>query len=199
VTLATGAIETFAGTGERKPTPDGSPLSGTPLNGPRALDFDGAGGLLLALREGNAVNRIDLEKETLHHLAGDGSKGYTGDGGNATAARLAGPKGIAAGLGGDVYLADTENHVVRVIRRATGKIETLVGDGQPGDGPDGPARSCRLNRPHSVYVDAKGTLYIGDSSNHRVRKVAVTLRVTTPRSVSASELRRAHHAERDGY
>ena len=70
VNLKSGTISTFAGTGEKKPTPDGASLAGTPLNGPRALDYAGNGQLVLALREGNAVYRIDLDKRTLHHVAG---------------------------------------------------------------------------------------------------------------------------------
>lgn len=166
----TGVITTWGGTGEKKPTPDGAPLAGTPLNGPRALDFDGKNNLLLALREGNAVYRIDLVSRTLHHLAGTGKKGYAGDGGDARQALLSGPKGIAVGPGGDVYLADTESHTIRVIRRATGIIETLVGDGMKGDGPDGDPRRCRLARPHGVFVDRRGNVYIGDSVNNKVRQ-----------------------------
>jgi DNA-binding beta-propeller fold protein YncE len=172
VDLRSGTISTFAGTGERKPTPDGAPLGGTPLNGPRTLDFDPqSNSLLLALREGNAVYRIELATKTLHHLAGTGKQGYAGDGADAKQALLAGPKGIAIGPRGDIYLADTESHTIRVIRRATGIIETLVGDGRQGDGPDGEPRRCRLDRPHGVCVDGEENVYIGDSSNHRVRKL----------------------------
>ena len=170
VNLKTGIITTFAGTGQRKPTPDGAKLKGTPLKGPRALDFDGRHSLYLALREGNAVYRIDLKTKTLHHIAGTGKKGYTGDGGDAKKALLSGPKGIAVGPHDDIYLADTESHTIRVIRNK--KIYTIVGDGKRGDGPSGTPRKCRLNRPHGVFVDAKGNVYIGDSSNHKVRKFA---------------------------
>ena len=171
VNLKTGIIETFAGTGQRKPTPDGAQLEGTPLNGPRALDFDPqANQLFLALREGNAVYRIDLKTETLHHIAGTGKSGYAGDGGPAKTALLSGPKGVALGPKGDIYLADTESHTIRVIHRKSGTIETLVGDGKTGDGPDGDPRRCRLNRPHGIFVDRDGTVYIGDSSNNKVRR-----------------------------
>lgn len=166
---STGIVTTVSGTGEKKSTADGAPLAGTPLNGPRTLDFDAKRGLFLALREGNAVYRIDLEKQSLHHLAGTGKSGYTGDGGAARDAQLAGPKGLALAPNGDIYLADTESHTIRVIRAATGKIETVVGDGKAGDGPDGDPRKCRLNRPHGVFVDRSGNLYIGDSSNNKVR------------------------------
>ena len=63
-------IETWAGTGERKPTPDGAPIAGTPLNGPRAITSDPDGNLYLVLREGNAVYRIDARDGRIHHLAG---------------------------------------------------------------------------------------------------------------------------------
>ena len=95
VEFATGIIDTFGGTGERQPAPDGAPLQGTPLNGPRTMVFDAAGNLYLALREGNAIYRIDAGSQTLHRLAGTGEKGYRGDGCPARAAALAGPKGLA--------------------------------------------------------------------------------------------------------
>lgn len=171
VDLRSGIISTFAGTGDRKPTPDGAKIMGTPLNGPRALDFDRDGNLILALREGNAVYRIDLATETFRHLAGTGKQGYAGDGGPAVKATLAGPKGVALGPDGDLYLADTESHTIRVLRARSGTIETVVGDGKKGDGPDGPALSCRLARPHGVFVDRQGGIYIGDSDNHKVRYV----------------------------
>ncbi len=169
VDLRSGRIETFAGTGLRGPTPDGAPLAGTPLNGPRALDVDGNGNLWLALREGNAVYRIDVQARRLFHVAGTGERGYRGDGGPAKRALLSGPKGIAVGPHGDVFLADTESHSIRVIRARTGIIETIVGDGRRGDGPDGAPRRCRLARPHGVCVDSRGRVFIGDSENHKVR------------------------------
>ncbi len=167
----TGMITTWGGTGERRPTPDGAPVSGTPLNGPRALDYDGKGSLFLALREGNSIWRIDLQEARLHHIAGTGESGYSGDGGPAIAAALSGPKGIAVSRAGDVYFADTESHTVRVVRNADGIIETVIGDGQRGDGPDGPASACRMDRPHGVFVSADHKPYVGDSNNHRVRRL----------------------------
>jgi streptogramin lyase len=172
VDLKTGVIDTFGGTGERKSTPDGAPLKGTPLNGPRALDFDGKHSVYLALREGNAVYRIDLKTKTLHHLAGTGRKGFTGNGGPAKLANLSGPKGIAIGPNGDVFLADTESHSIRVVRSATGILDLLVGDGNRGDGPDGDPLKCRTARPHGVFVDRHGNVYIGDSEAHRVRRLS---------------------------
>ena len=170
---ATGMISTFAGTGERSATPDGSSISGTPLNGPRALDFDGDHSLFLALREGNAIYRIGLQKHLLHHLAGTGKSGYSGDGGPGKKAQLAGPKGVSLSRTGDLYFADTESHTVRVLRKASGIVETVIGDGAVGDGPDGDPRHCRLNRPHGVFVSADDWLYVGDTNNHRVRRMKI--------------------------
>jgi len=173
VDLRSGTIETVAGTGEKGATLDGASLLETPLEGPRALDFDVRGNMFLALREGHSIFRVSLRGQKLFHLAGTGKAGYSGDGGPARMAALSGPKGIAVGPGGDLYIADTENHAIRVIRAKSGSVETLVGDGTPGDGPEISPRRCRLQRPHGVFVDPKGNVYIGDSSNHRVRKLAV--------------------------
>lgn len=170
VDLATGLISTFAGTGEKKSTPDSAPIAGTPLNGPRTLALEADGNLIIVLREGNAVYRANLKSKTLHHLAGTGKQGFSGDGGDARLAQLAGPKGAAVDNDGNLLLVDTENHCIRIIRR-DGTIDTLVGDGKAGDGPDGDPRKCRLNRPHGIFVDSAGGIYIGDSSNHKVRKL----------------------------
>jgi DNA-binding beta-propeller fold protein YncE len=169
VDLSSNRIETYAGTGERQPTADGALLKGTPLNGPRTMAFDREGNLYLALREGNAIFRIALEDATLHHLAGTGEQGYSGDGGPAVRAKLAGPKGLAY-ANGRLYVADTENHVVRCIDIATGMITTVLGTGQRGDGPEPDPLRCALARPHGVVADS-GRLYVGDSEAHRIRVV----------------------------
>ena len=166
---ATGMIYTFSGNGRQAPTPDGAPIQGTPLNGPRALDFDADGNLWLALREGNAVYKFNLAAGTIHHQAGTGQKGFTGNGGPAREAALSGPKGISVAPNGNVYLADTESHSIRMIDVHTGTLTLVAGDGTRGDGPEGPSRDCRLARPHGVFVDADGTVLVGDSETHRVR------------------------------
>jgi streptogramin lyase len=170
VNLKTSRIETFAGTGKRNPTPNGAPISGTPLNGPRAIDFAGHQ-MWLALREGNAVYRLDLKNGTIHHEAGTGKKGFTGNGGPAKKATLSGPKGIAVGPKGNIYLADTESHTVRMIDRHTGRIELIAGDGRKGDGPVGDPLKCRMDRLHGIFVDRNGAVYIGDTNTHRIRVV----------------------------
>lgn len=164
--LNTGIIETYAGTGEPKPTPEGAPVAGTPLRGPRTFASAPNGDLYLALREGNAVYRIDAKTQALHRVAGTGEQGYSGDGGPALDAKLAGPKGLAYG-GGILYIADTENHVIRTLDVNTGVIRTVLGTGTRGDGPETDPLQCKLSRPHGVLFSG-GVLYVSDSESHRI-------------------------------
>jgi len=123
--------------------------------------------LYLVLREGNSVYKVDPSMRIMR-VAGSGEKGFSGDGGPALSAALNGPKGISISKNG-FYLADTENHAIRRVDTKTGIITTVAGTGEKGDGPDGDPRKCRMNRPHGIFVDAKGTVYIGDSESHRIR------------------------------
>ncbi len=164
--LDTGIISTYGGTGQALPTPDGAPVAGTPLRGPRTIDVAPNGDLYLALREGNAIYRIDARTQTLHRVAGTGEQGYTGDGGRALDAKLGGPKGLALRQDG-LYVADTENHVIRRIDLTRGSIETILGTGLRGDSEDGDPHKMALSRPHGVYA-AAGVLYVSDSESHRI-------------------------------
>ena len=168
VDLGTGIIDTIGGTGERLSTPDGAPLKGTPLNGPRTMVIDRDGTIYLALREGNALYRIDPQTRTLHHLAGTGEQGWTGDGGPARMAKLSGPKGLALS-GRNLYVADTESHTIRRINLDTGIITTVLGAGVRGDGPEDDPLQCKLSRPHGLFAAPDGTLYVTDSEAHRIR------------------------------
>ena len=166
-----GRILTFAGTGGQGKTPDRAAIEGTPLNGPRALDFDAEGNLWLALREGNAVYRIDMKARSIHHVAGTGESGFTGHGQPALQATLSGPKGLSVGPDGNIYLADTESHSIRMVDRGRGTLELVAGTGEPGDGPEGDPLNCKMGRPHGVFVDSDGSVFVGDTNAHRVRVI----------------------------
>jgi len=166
--LDTGVIETWAGTGQAAETPDGAPVGGTPLRGPRTMVMTPEGDLYLALREGNAILRIDARSQTLHRVAGTGEQGYAGDGGPALAAKLGGPKGLAWAPG-QLFVADTENHAIRRIDLAIGVITTVLGTGSRGDGPETSPLECKLSRPHGLLADPGGALYVTDSEAHRIR------------------------------
>lgn len=107
---------------------------------------------------------------TIHHIAGIGEQGYSGDGGQARSAKLAGPKGLAWSRR-SLYVADTENHVIRAIDLETGIIRTVLGTGQRGDGPGPNPLGCALSRPHGVLVDSRGVLFVSDSEAHRIRTI----------------------------
>lgn len=171
IDMKTGIVTTFSGTGELKTSPDGSSIVGASFHEPRTMDFDSKGDMYLALRRGNAVYRIDMKAKTLHHIAGTGESGYTGDGGPARQAKLSGPKGIAIGPDGGVYIADTESHTIRRIDQKTGIITTVMGIGTRAVGSDGDPLKCGLARPHGVYVGTDGTVWVSDSENHVVRRM----------------------------
>ncbi len=169
IDMKTKRIETFAGTGKAGDTPDGSPLRGTPLRGPRSLDFDRKGDLWLCTREGNQVFRFDMKAGVIRHVVGSGKKGFSTESQPAKQAALNGPKGVAVDAKGDAWIVDTESHSIRVYRTATDTLELAVGTGKKHDGPDGDPLKCGLARPHGVWVDDDGKVFIGDSENHRVR------------------------------
>jgi streptogramin lyase len=172
IDMTSGVISTFAGNGQRGTTSDGAKIDpNLPLNGPRAIDFDRHGDLWLALREGNAIYRIDMKAMTIHQIAGTGKKGFTGNGGPAKLATLSGPKGISVGPDGNVYFTDTESHSIRMIDTQRGTVELIAGTGEKGDGPEGNPLACKLTRPHGIFADADGALYIGDTENHRVQLI----------------------------
>jgi DNA-binding beta-propeller fold protein YncE len=173
----TGIVTTFAGTGDPGfPSVDGS-IAEVPLPGPRSMDIAPDGMMYAVLRGGNAVFSIDPAEGRVERLAGTGEIGYSGDGGPALDARfgsddfapeVAGPKGVTHMGDGRLYVADSENHVIRMIDLETRTISTVVGDGEQGDGPDGDPLGCRLNRPHGIYAH-EDRLYIADSDNNRIR------------------------------
>lgn len=186
----TGIITTIAGTGKAGFSGDGGPGVQAEFRQPHSIQFDPQGRLLICDIGNHRVRRLNLQSGVVDTwlgtgerkatpdgapLAGTGEKGYDGDGGDARKARLSGPKGIAWSPDGGVYIADTESHTIRRIDLKTFRIQTIVGTGERGNGPDGEARQCKTARPHGVYVDSKGVLYIGDSEAHRVRRVAQPL------------------------
>ncbi|MEC9094329.1 MAG: hypothetical protein VX438_16585, partial [Planctomycetota bacterium] len=172
VNLKSGVIRTICGNGKRKMPQDGELANSQPLSGPRSLAVDPQN-IWIVLREGNSVWRIERKTGKIFHVAGTGKRGFSGDGGPAKNATLSGPKGIAVSPGKALYIADTENHAIRRVDLKTNSISTVIGaTGKKGFNGDGENVSTRqLARPHGVYRMANGDLLIGDSENHRVRRV----------------------------
>jgi hypothetical protein len=123
-------------------------------------------------RSGHALRRVDPQG-TIRTIAGTGKAGASGDGGDARMATLNGPKHLCIDNEGNVIIADTENHLIRKVRVAEGKIVRVAGTGKKGTaGLGGPPQEAELNQPHGVYVHpTTGILYIADSTNNRVLKI----------------------------
>ncbi|PCH60096.1 MAG: hypothetical protein COC19_06305 [SAR86 cluster bacterium] len=169
---ATGIITTLVGTGERSNTPDTGSMPETPLMGPRSIATDNSGNAYLVLREGNAIYQLDIAQQRLQRIAGTSQQGYSGDGGLAGLATFNGPKGIAYSQADhSLYIVDTENHVIRRHNLNTDIIDTVLGNGERGDGPDGDPRQCKLNRPHGVFIH-EGIIYVSDSENNKIRVIS---------------------------
>ena len=169
----TGKIESIVGDGQAALPRDGEIAKGQPIWGPRALHILDRT-LWIALREGHSVWRLDLDSGRIHHVAGDGNQGFAGDGGPAKAARFDGPKGVFATRQGKVYVMDTENQAVREIDLATNLIRTVAGHGPQGigfGGDGGPAPAAQFDRPHGICFHEKWGIFVGDTNNHRVRRV----------------------------
>jgi DNA-binding beta-propeller fold protein YncE len=162
--------QVFAGTGKRAHTGDGGPAAQADIFGARAVCCYKSLVYIIE-REGNCVRKVD-EKGIITTIAGTGKKGYTGDGGSATQATFNGPKGAACDKSGNLFIVDTENHAIRRIDAKTGVITTVAGGRKGAGGDGGPAAEAGLDRPHGVTVGPDGALYIGDTLNHRIRRVA---------------------------
>lgn len=171
VDATTQEISTILGTGRPGTTESGGHLSGMPINGPRSLDVDAQGHLWLATREGNQLFELDLVRDTIHHRAGTGSKGLPPLRAPAKSAVLNGPKGVAIDAEGCVWIVDTESHSILRFDPKSEIVERIAGTGTAGDGPDGPALECALARPHGIFADRDGSIWIGDSSAHRLRRI----------------------------
>jgi len=157
---------------------DGGPATSAPLGLIYGVALD-ATGTVHATDADNCVVVKVLPSGILRVVAGNGICGYSGDGGQATAARLYSPQGAAVDTVGNLYIADSRNRRIRKVT-PTGTITTVAGNGQAsysGDG--GPATAASLNDPTGVAVDAAGNLYIADHLNNRVRRVAPGGIVTT--------------------
>lgn len=162
--------QVFAGTGKRAHSGDGGLATAADIFGARAVCCYKS--LVYVIeREGNCVRKVD-EKGLITTIAGTGKKGYTGDGGPALEATFNGPKGAACDQDGNLFIVDTENHAIRRVDAKTGMISTVAGGRKGAGGDGGPATEAGLDRPHGVTVGPDGALYIGDTLNHRIRRVA---------------------------
>jgi len=176
------AIRTVAGTGTAGDGGDGGPAARARLNMPFDVALDVQGNIYISDTFNHRVRRIERKSGTITAVAGNGSAGFSGDGGLATKAQLNEPYGIVLGASGNLFVADRLNRRVRRVDGRTGIITTIAGNGTKtarGDG--GPAIAAGLVEPNGVALDRSGqNLFIADVGGNRVRKVDLaTGRIST--------------------
>jgi sugar lactone lactonase YvrE len=165
-----GIITTIAGNGGYGYSGDGGPATDAGLAGPYGVYVDTMMQVYIADTGHNRIRKVD-QNGIITTIAGNGFIGYSGDGGPATDAGLAGPTGVYVDTMMQIYIADGGNGRIRKVDQY-GIITTMAGDGNYvylGDG--GPATNASLNDPSGVYVDSMMQIYIADSGNSRIRKV----------------------------
>jgi DNA-binding beta-propeller fold protein YncE len=171
VDMATGIISTFAGTGAAEHGGDGETAANARVFGARAVKVAPDGTVYILERQGSSLRAVDPHTGIITTIAGTTGRGYSGDGGPAVAAVFDAPKEMALDPNGDLLIVDTENHAIRRFDPRSGVVTALAGGHKGPDGDGGPATSAGLDRPHGAIVGPDGAIYIGDTNNHRIRKV----------------------------
>jgi PKD repeat protein len=163
-----GVISTIAGTGVAGYSGDGGQATSAQLKGPVAVALDAQGNLYIADYSNYRVRKVTTAG-VISTVAGTGVPGFSGDGGPATSAQTGSPAGVAVDVSGTLYIADWSNNRIRAV--SGGNITTIAGStaGFTGDG--GQASSAKLNSAFDLAVDNKGSLYVSDALNQRLRKI----------------------------
>lgn len=165
-----GVITTIAGNGLSEYNGDFGPATEAAIGEPEAVTVDSFGNIYFCDYHNHIIRKVDSEG-FISSIAGNGTSGYSGDGGVATQAQLNCPEGIVVDNEGNVYIADYGNNVIRKVN-STGIISTVAGNGNQGNSGDGgPAISAEFYNPSAVSLDSKGDLYIADQYNNLIRKV----------------------------
>jgi hypothetical protein len=150
---------------------DGGPATQALLNNPQHLALDAAGNLYISEVFNHRVRKVDANG-TITTVVGTGTEGFSGDGGPATQAQLAGPQAIALDKEGNLYVSDNRNRRVRKVDAKTGNIITFAGGGTEPLKDGAAATSVALVGPRTLTVDASGNLFIGAGSLNRILKVS---------------------------
>ena len=175
ITISTGIITTVAGNGAATTTGNGGPATAASLNGPVSVVFDVAGNLYISERNGNVVRRVAAATSIISTFAGNGTAGFSGDGGPATSAEFNQTYGIAFDAAGDVFISDVLNQRIRMVSITTGIVTTIAGNGNVGfSGDGGAATSAEFNQPIELVTNSAGQLFVADALNNRIREFTLS-------------------------
>lgn len=169
-----GTINTVAGTpGGFGYTGDSGPATAAQLDEPEGVFVDGSGNIFIADTLNSVIREVVAANGNIQTVAGNGTAGYSGDSGSANTAELDQPTGVFVDASGDIFIADTQNFIIREV--VTGTINTVAGtpktEGYSGDG--GLATSAELNYPSTMAVDGSGDIFIADTDNYVIREATV--------------------------
>ena len=169
---------------------DGGAPTSAQLNFPTGVFLDATEDIFIADTFDNRIREVSASTNTIATVAGTGARGYSGDGSAATSAVLDTPYGVFVDTAGDIFIADTDNFVIREVFAATGNIQTVAGNNTQGfSGDGGQSTLAELDSPSGVFGNAAGNLYVADTDNERIRQLVPALFVTispNPVSVVAS-------------
>ncbi len=172
VEVATGIITTIVGNGISGYNGDGILATNAQLNYPTGVCLDDSSNLYITDCFNSRVRKVNAITGLISTIAGNGTSGFSGDGGIATSATLTSPAGVFVDDTGHVYISVPNNRRIRKVNASTGIITTIAGNGSGGFAGDGGlATDAKLNNPKSPFFDKQGNLYIADSQNNRIRKV----------------------------
>ncbi len=170
-----GNIATIAGTGTNGYNGDGIAATSARLFNPYGVTMDGAGNLYIADQNNHRVRKVD-PSGIISTVAGNGTPGFLGDGGAATAASLNNPSGVYFDIFGSLLIADQYNDAIRKVALGSGIITTITGTGVPGySGDGGLATAAQLNHPPGVCVNSAYNIFIADGFNQRIRKIGAAI------------------------
>ncbi len=183
VTIATNLISTYAGTGSGSYSGDNGQATSAAIYYPSGVAVDASGNVYIAVLYNQRIRKVTASTGVIATIAGTGTAGYSGDGGQATAANIKNPAGVNLDSAGNVYFGDCNDgryNVIRKVTVSTGVISTVAGTGSGGyNGDNIQATAATLNFPFDVVLDSSDNLYICDRNNNRVRKVDASTGVIT--------------------
>jgi len=175
VTVSTGYISTVAGSGIQGYSGDGGSATSAEMNWPWGVAVDAAGNIYIGDIDNYRFRKVTASTGIISTVVGNGTFGYSGDGGQAASAIISSPTGVAVDAAGNTYFGDMFNNCIRKVTASTGIISTVAGTGNAGfSGDGGLATSAKLYYPYGVAVDAAGNIYIADEANDRIRKVTAS-------------------------